>query len=252
MLTKKEKIEFTIDLKSIKERFNLEVEYLSKFIDLSEESSKSIQKTLSDETYEKTIESPDDESFLQDLFENEYRIINSYQYHSQLVLIYGVFESTLTHLCNEIFKKIEPKLSLDMIKGNNIFTTCIDYLHLMCDFNISSIEKYKPKLNNYRLVRNYIAHQNSRFIGFNEKDIEKDKNKFIKLLDLLNKTSFDVDNNCFYIVDNISSKDLIKIISDVMLNIISEIESKTFLVIKKHFAKINDLNSLKKEEIIQF
>ena len=230
MLTKKDRKEVTINLELLSERFKLEIDYLKTYLDMSEKSNELVNKELSDKAFEETEKFPEKEALIQDLYEKEYKAINSYQYHSQLVLVYGIYESTLTHLCVELFKFTRSKLSLNKIKGGNIAETCIDYLILISDFDRKEIERYAPKLNNYRLVRNYIAHQNSIFTGSDPSEIAKDRKKFCKLIELLKKERFEVDEKSFYIIDNDVNRDLLLIVSKVIEQVINYLESKTFLV----------------------
>lgn len=230
MLTKQNKSELSINFDLLRERFEYEIKYLNIYLTISDKSNTIVNDELADKAFNETLKNPENESLIQDLFEREYKAINSYQYHSQLILIYGIYESTLTHLCLEFFKITKPKLSLDKIKGGNIATTCIEYLVLMSDFNKESIEVYLPKLNNYRLIRNYIAHQNSKFTGNNPTDIEKDKKKFENYISVIDKTNFDVNEDCFYIINNSVNFNLVDIVKKVINKIIDNLESKIFLI----------------------
>ncbi|MFA6139038.1 MAG: hypothetical protein WC667_13270 [Sulfurimonas sp.] len=230
MLRKKSQAEKTLDFDLLKKRFLLEIDYLTTYLNTLDSLKPKITSQLEDKAYNKTLENPEDESLIHDMYESEYKIINSYQYHSQLTLVYSIYESTLSDLCIQFQKETNTKLLLINIKGTGISETCLEYLRLVSSFKKESLSAFWPKLNNYRLIRNRIAHQNSIFSGITEEEIEIDKQKFIKLIELLQKDRFEITNRSFFIVNNQVNHDFIDIIKSVIEIIISHLENETFLI----------------------
>lgn len=93
MLRKKSHSEKTLDFDLLKKRFRLEIDYLVTYLNTLDTLKPEITKQLEDKAYNETLENPENESLIHDMYESEYKTINSYQYHSQLTLVYSIYES---------------------------------------------------------------------------------------------------------------------------------------------------------------
>ncbi|TPA62477.1 hypothetical protein, partial [Vibrio parahaemolyticus] len=72
MYTKKENTqEVIIGLEALHDRFKFEVKYLREYLDFSKESVEERAENLADKIYADTLENPDLETMLQEMYEQE-------------------------------------------------------------------------------------------------------------------------------------------------------------------------------------
>ncbi len=108
---------------------------------------------------------PDDEEMLVDLFHKEISKLKSYFYHSSIVLVYTLLESSLSHLSSEIKTSTNSKLSLQDLSDNNLIRKSIRYIELTCDIDLKKEKKLYDRICEYQQLRNQIVHQNSKVRG---------------------------------------------------------------------------------------
>ena len=131
MFTKKENVsEVTLQLKLLTDRFRYEVKYLREYMAFSSKSIEERAEDLGDKIYQDSLDNPEHEALLQEMFIEEQRAINSYLYHSSIVLVYTVLESTLAQICTEIKFKVKASFSFDGLSGGNIIQKAIEYLKI--------------------------------------------------------------------------------------------------------------------------
>ncbi|QGW96256.1 hypothetical protein [Aeromonas veronii] len=133
MLTKKKSsTEKRIDLVGFKERTEYEIKYIRNYVvDISGAISEK-GDALEEEMISDIDSNPDDENVLVELFNSEISKLKSYFYHSSIVLVYTLLESSLSHLSDEIKKCTNSKLTLHDLSDNNIIRKSIKYIELTC------------------------------------------------------------------------------------------------------------------------
>lgn len=147
MLTKKKSpIEKQIDLVSFRERTEYELKYLRNYVvDISEAISE--KGDVLEATMISDIDSrPDDEEMLVDLFHKEISKLKSYFYHSSIVLVYTLLESSLSHLSSEIKTSTNSKLRLQDLNDNNIIRKSIRCIELTCDIDLKKEKKLYDRI----------------------------------------------------------------------------------------------------------
>ncbi|MFB2778032.1 hypothetical protein ACE017_02605 [Shewanella mangrovisoli] len=228
MLTKKKSpIEKKIDLVSFKERTEYELKYLRNYvIDISEAISE--KGDVLEEAMISDIDSrPEDEEMLVDLFHKEIFKLKSYFYHSSIVLVYTLLESSLSHLSNEIKVSTNGKLSLQDLSDNNLIRKSIRYIELTCDIDLKKEKKLYDRICEYQQLRNQIVHQNSKVKGNTPEVLAKNA----KALEVtfpginINTESWD-----FHITDNSLIKELVDVVDNFLGVAINEVNSQVFVV----------------------
>ena len=227
MLISKENItEINIDLSYLKRTFNQEIEYLKKHIDICTETTSAQNIIIRNELLEKIEEEPERESEFNTLYETKIRTISCHFYHSSILLIYANLENTLNSICNYIEERTEsPLLSKniraynDILKFKSFFSITSDLGTLIDDFT---------KFDNYRLLRNSIAHNNSTVRKAT--DYNKLKQSFLTGIE------FDDSQNVFFIESNNLPFQLLNEIKTFIINLCDTIESKKYI----SFREINN------------
>lgn len=228
MLTKKKSsIEKNIDLSSFKERTEYELKYLRSYVvDISEAISEK------GETLESTMISdidsrPDDEEVLVDLFHKEISKLKSYFYHSSIVLVYTLLESSLSHLCAEIMNCTNSKLKLQDLNDNNLIRKSIRYIELTCDIDLKQEKKLYDRICEYQQLRNQIVHKNSKVKGNTPKDLAKNSKALAVTFPgiHINHDSWD-----FHITDNSLIKELVNIVDNFLELATNQVNSQVFVV----------------------
>ncbi|WP_261858198.1 hypothetical protein [Photobacterium sanguinicancri] len=231
MFTKKDNIEeVNLHLDLLKDRFKYEVKYLREYINFTSQSVDERTQKLGDKIYQDTLDNPEHESLLQDMFIKEQKAISSYLYHSAIVLVYTVLESTLSQICTEVKFKVRADFSYDGLSGGNIIQKAVEYLKITTSLPFSSIEHIWPRIGQYQNLRNSIVHQNGKFSGKDEGTISKNRNK---MLNMFNSLELSEDEKQFYIMSDGLIREFIDKTESLIEVIVQDIESKTYLVVNK-------------------
>ncbi len=179
VFTKKENTkEISIELTLLKERFDFEMKYLKDYLTFSIESVDERTQKLADKIYEDTLANPDLEGMLQEMYEQEHKAISSYLYHSSIVLVYTVFESTLSQICTELKFSAKIPFSFEEVSGAGNIMKALSYLKMSASLPKLEVEKITPKFGKFQQLRNSIAHKNGRFSGKDQKAIDKQRTTF--------------------------------------------------------------------------
>ena len=228
MLTKKNSfIEKSIDLVNFKERTEYELRYLRSYVvDISEAISG--KGDALEENMIADIDSrPDDEEILVDLFNREISKLKSYFYHSSIVLVYTLLESSLSHLSEEIKSCTNSKLSLKDLSDNNLIRKSIRYIELTCNIDLKKEKQLYDRICEYQQLRNQIVHSNSRVKGNNPTAMEKNA----KALEVtFSGIEINYDSWDFHITDNTLITELVEVVDKFLGIAISKVNSQTFVV----------------------
>jgi len=228
MLTKKNSFtEKSIDLVNFKDRTEYELKYLRSYVvDISEAISE--KGDALEENMISDIDSrPDDEEILVGLFNKEITKLKSYFYHSSIVLVYTLLESSLSHLSEEIKNCTNSKLSLKDLSDNNLIRKSIRYIELTCDIDLKKEKKLYDRICEFQQLRNQIVHSNSRVKGNNSSALAKNA-KALKATFPgieINSDSWD-----FHITDNLLIKELVEVVGNFLGIAISKVNDQTFVV----------------------
>ncbi|KPZ64176.1 hypothetical protein AN392_02689 [Pseudoalteromonas sp. P1-16-1b] len=228
MFTKKEDVsEVTFNLNLLTDRFTYEIKYLREYMNFSSQSVEERTESLGDQIYQDSIDNPEHEALLQEMFLEEQRAINSYLYHSSIVLVYTVLESTLAQICTEVKFKVKADFSYDGLSGGNIIKKAVEYLKITVGLPFSSIEHIWPRIGQFQNLRNEIVHQNGKFAGKNADTIRQNKNK---MLNMFNSLELNESETQFYIMSEHLVCEFIDRTEALIQTIISDIESKTYVI----------------------
>lgn len=220
MLRSKENVqEIDIDLSYMKRTFNLETDYLRKHIEICSETTEKQRELIENELNEKIEENPDKESEINSLFEERIRTINCHFYHSSLLLVYANLENYLNIICTNIEEQTMSPLLIRNIRAQNNMLVIKSFFELTSD--IGDLVNEFSDFNNYRLLRNSIAHNNSKII--NQKDFKTIKKRFEEEID------FDDSSNGFFIVEKDFIFNLLNKIITFIHALCNKIESDKYL-----------------------
>ncbi|WP_421288277.1 hypothetical protein [Aeromonas veronii] len=228
MLTKKKSsTEKRIDLVGFKERTEYEIKYIRNYVvDISGAISEK-GDALEEEMISDIDSNPDDENVLVELFNSEISKLKSYFYHSSIVLVYTLLESSLSHLSDEIKKCTNSKLTLHDLSDKNIIRKSIKYIELTCGIDLKKEKNLYDRICEYQQLRNQIVHQNSKIKGDTHEALVKNA-KVLKIkFPTININS---DTWDFHITDDVLIKELVDIVGKFLNVAIDEVNSQIFVV----------------------
>jgi len=228
MLTKKKfQSEKFINLNPFKERTSYELKYLKSYVaDISEAISEK-GEVLEQKMGLDIDSNPEDEEVLVDLFHKEISKLKSYFFHSTIVLIYTLLESSLSHLSAEIKSSTGSKLILEDLKGTNLIGKPIRYIELTCDVDLKGEKKLYDRICEYQQLRNQIVHSNSRVKGNDPASLKKSA---VALKATFSGILINEDTWSFHITDSTLIDELAEVVESFINVAISKIESKMFVV----------------------
>lgn len=104
--------------------------------------------------------------------------------YSTCLLVFSIFEGILKETCSEIKTSNQPEFEQSNSKGDNDLSKIKNYLEDVIKINFSKIDSSFTKLNQQRVTRNRIAHNNGRINKPKEIQIVEGlcvENKIIKI-----------------------------------------------------------------------
>jgi len=228
VFTKKENVtEVLIDLNLLKERFEYEIKYLREYLAFSSESVTERAEKLTDRIYQDTIDNPDLESMLQDIYEKEHKAISSYLYHSSIVLVYTVFESTLSQICTELKFSAKVPFSFDEVNGTGNIMKSFNYLKMAASLPKEEVERITPRFGKFQKLRNSIAHKNGYFSGKDARAIDKQREWVIQEFSSIELSP---DQKQFYIMKSDPVEEFIDLVETSIDFVVSHIKEQVFIV----------------------
>ncbi len=139
---------------------------------------------------------------------------NNIEYLS-ITQLYTNFELSLNSLCVSINQYLDAKLSYKDFKGDNTIDSFRKYLIYCCDFDFKDLIEW-DKLEEFRQLRNLIAHSNGIFDA---------KNKRLgKIIDETPLLTLDEKTNQVF-VDSMYALNITNILNDTMKAILKAIKS---------------------------
>ncbi|WP_055437701.1 hypothetical protein [Lacinutrix algicola] len=223
MFTNKETNNKQIDLAYFNNRLTKEYDYLKKYFELNRQSVLDNQTRLQDELFEDTNRDPDNESMIQDIFETSLNTITSLYYHSSIALVHSFLEEHLSKICFLIQKETNHKFSLENLKGGDYIKNSFEYLMLTSALNVELVNRHKPRLKKFQILRNKIIHENSKYKNSDEKE------KLIN--DFNDKIGFIESENKFYLKTDDLQLEYLEKSKKVLDDVLSDIIQKSFLVL---------------------
>ncbi|QDX97022.1 hypothetical protein EGD00_07865 [Pectobacterium carotovorum subsp. carotovorum] len=227
-----------LNLDNLSKKFHHEIKYLSQYLSFTQQLSEQKNRELEEKMYLDTESHPENESIIQQLFENEIKSLLSYYNHSAIVLIYSVLESILSDICSEVKSITSSKFSLNDLSSRNLINKSKSYLEITSNLDPSLINDEWAEIGKFQKLRNMIVHQNSSFTGDNE-SMGKQK-KIIQC----NFPTIEIaeEKRKFYILNNELATKFIALINNVISKIISHIESITYQI-EPNKTKISSSNN---------
>jgi len=228
LFTKKENTkEILIEFSQLKERFAYEIKYLKEYLNFSIESVDERRQKLEDKMYEDSLREPELEGMLQEIHEKEDKAISSYLYHSSIVLVYTVFESTLAQICTELKYSAKIPFSFDEVGGGGNVMKALNYLKMSASLPKIEVDKITPQFGKFQQLRNVIAHKNGRFTGKDQAIIEKQRKFFIKEFPCIELSA---DQNQFYIMSSKPVEDFIELVDRAINLVVKHMKEQIFVV----------------------
>lgn len=99
---------------------------------------------------------------------------------SILIATYSNIEAKIKALCDVYSSIYSKKIIYDDLKANGGYlNTSIKYLTKVLDLDVTNLEQYRSKIDDYRKIRNQIVHNNSEYSSAGElREIKKIVGKF--------------------------------------------------------------------------
>lgn len=225
MYTKHENFEDKkLNTEHLSKKFLYEIKYLEEYLTFTQELTDKKNTQLSEKMYKDTELDPENENIIQEIFDNERKVLLSYYHHSSIVLIYSVLESILSDICNEVKKISFAKFSHEDLSGGNLIKKTKDYLEITSGLDFSQISGDWAEIGKFQNLRNVIVHQNSCFTG-DESSIQKQQNRIIN-----NFPSIEIAEatNRFYILDTTILIRFIQLVKNFTLKIFNHVQSQIY------------------------
>jgi len=179
-----------------------EMEDFRNYIAELDENLKTKQKEVEEKYDEATKElSEEEQQMVHDYFEDDihkyFRVFPIYTFNPLLISIYGYFESQLKKLCELDHRRGFSKIKVNDLAGNNYIEKSRNYLILIADINLESMDSIWKRIGEIQKIRNAITHQEANIIKDKTKPIEKQE--LYKVMKNDPRFKFDESNGDFYI-----------------------------------------------------
>lgn len=226
MFTKKNFKEQRIELGRLRTKFQYETKYLVEYLSFTSDLTEKKNQQLSDQIFSDSESDPEAEAILQQLFEKEKDALLSYYHNSGIVLVYTVFESVLSDLCNEVKEFTGAGFSNNCLSGGNLIGKSKLYLELVSELPFDLIQGEWARIGQFQNLRNIIVHQNSCFVG-SQQSVDKQKHRVsnnfhaIKISEVYQR---------FYILDDALVVEFVDLIKRFISKVIDYLESVDFLI----------------------
>lgn len=208
-----------IDIHDLKIRFAHEVSYLKEHIDFNHKEQENRKKKVTQLLEEEIDEDKINEAILRMVYQYDLIKLPSYFYHSTIVALYSMFESTLMGICERTKKDLELQLSVNDFSTRDNLGKAVTYLEKLININFYKDRKEWNQLNDFRSLRNIIVHQNSQFTSEpNAKEKE--------LIKRLKYIQFDKSDFTFYVTDSRLINNFLDITCKLFDDIFLQIELK--------------------------
>lgn len=229
MLTKKDVQDKKVDLSILSEKVEYEFKYLNTYVVHMNESITErigILEGLVQSDFDSIIDEESDQAaIITNFYDHEISKLQSYFYHSSIVLIYTVLESSLNQICLELRTQTSSKLSLKDLAGGDIIKKSISFIKLIADVDFTGKKKLLERVSEFQKLRNDIVHRNSLIKGASKKDRENAakilKRQFRSLV-------VDEETWNFHMEDDQNITEFMEISKNFILFVINDINSKIF------------------------
>lgn len=111
--------------------------------------------------------------YQEELWEEHYAEMFDYFNKSSIIMLYGLMESELKHLCIILKNLTKTRISIDDFKSANYIKGYFKYLDLVIEIPYTTLEKFNTKIEHIQFVRNKIAHNNSEISSIDDKEEKK-------------------------------------------------------------------------------
>lgn len=183
-----------IDILDLKIKFAHEVSYFKEYIVFNHKEQENWKKKVTRLLEEEIDEDKINEAILRMVYQYDLIKLPSYFYHSTIVALYSMFESTLMEICERTKKDLELQLSVNDFSTRDNLGKAVTYLEKLININFYKERKEWNQLNDFRSLRNIIVHQNSQFTS-------EPNTKEKELIKRLKYIQFDKSDFTFYVTD---------------------------------------------------
>jgi hypothetical protein len=150
----------TINVSNLHTKFGHDMDYFKDYLDFNKEKLRERQRKINSQLDEDIKENPSLEQGLIEIYDDDFKRIPAYFYHSSVILLYSLLEHYLNEICNKIITKTRFPFSLKDFAGNNIILKSKIFLQKI-DIEMNYMEKEWNEIIKLQRIRNLIVHHDS-------------------------------------------------------------------------------------------
>ncbi|WP_321296170.1 hypothetical protein [Marinifilum fragile] len=169
MFTYKETEQKQFTFEQFNSKLEKEYDYLLKYFELNSSRIESTINELRNSLDEEIEADSSNEVLINEFYESQLLSIVSFYYHSSITLVHSFIENQLLKLCKEIQDKTMSKFDVSLMGGRDYIKSSLDYLKLTTRLDDEILNRHKPRLKQFQILRNKIIHDNSSYFDDTEK-----------------------------------------------------------------------------------
>jgi len=148
-----------VELKDLKARFNIEIDFFKEYLTFNEKSLKERNERLTTNIEEDQFYNP---SIPMDLvYKDEIERIPSLFFSSSILMLFSILESTLNGICREIISQCGLPMHMEEYTGNNYIGKTKKFLETFGHLCFDKLDTQWIEISRYQKLRNNIIHENS-------------------------------------------------------------------------------------------
>lgn len=213
-----------VDLSRVRMKFDHDMAYFKEYIEFNNQKLEERKQVLNAHLESDIERSPKDIDVLLQIYDDDFKRIPAYFYHSSIISLFSILEYSLNQISNEIIAATRTPIQLKDLAGTNIVVKSRTFLSKICSVDMPELEKEWEKITQLQRVRNLIVHHNSHIeLGnantyketndykilqsFDGVDVNPDTGKFLLTNPAMIKVFYELINIYINIVlDNVSNK----------------------------------------------
>jgi hypothetical protein len=228
----------SVDVSTIRLKFNHDMEYFKGYIQFNKEKLEERQKILHYQLQSDIEDNPNDADTLMQIYDDDFKRIPAYFYHSSVISLFTLLEYSLNQTCLEIILRTKMPIQLKDLAGTNILNKARIFLSKLCNIHLRTFEKEWIQVSNFQRIRNLIVHHNSHVDPGNANNI-RETNDY-KILQDFKDVNVDLNTGKFLITNHNIIERYYDLIDSYVNSLFDEVSKKQFKLFGIDYDKYQD------------
>lgn len=151
----------SVDLSTVRVKFKHDMNYFKEYIHFNNQKLDERKKILNAQLDSDVKRSPKDIDVLVQIYDDDFKRIPAYFYHSSIISLFSILEYSLNQISNEIILTTKIPIQLKDLSGTNIVSKSRTFLSKICSIEMPTLDTEWMKITQFQRVRNLIVHHNS-------------------------------------------------------------------------------------------